>query len=415
MGKKIIIIGNSAAALGVLNSISKGNGNYSVEIVSKEYGAAYSRVLLPYYISDRIGKENLFIRDKDFYKSKNCVLTDGCEVVRIEPKKNILHTSNGKKKEFDKLVIATGGLPNFPNIKGVELKGVFGIRDIEDAEELKKNVAGKKSAVFIGGGLISIQTAKALRELGLEITVIISSNRVLSQILNESGAKIIEREVKWRGFKIKKNSNVSEIVGKEYVESVRLESGEEIGADCVIVGKGVVPNANLIKGSGIKKDWGIIVDNQMRTNVENIFAAGDVAQVQDVIEKDKSYCYGTWPEAVFQGEIAGSNIIGVEKNYDGGLSMNTYNLYDWLITSIGKRNDEDAEDLTIKKKDVYRKFLLKENKLIGATIVERMNKNLSRDIGLIQMMIRKRMDVRFIEKFLRERILNIGDFFICPR
>jgi nitrite reductase (NADH) large subunit len=251
-----------------------------------------------------------------------------------------------------------------------------------------------KAGVFLGAGLVSLQTLQAMHRAGTANTVVLQSDRVLSQTLDAEGAAIIERGLVEKGVRVLKGRNILDLE-KGVVSGVAiLDSGERVPADFLFAGKGVRPNVDFLQGSGIRVQNGVVVDSYLQTNVEGIYAAGDAAQAPDFFSSQKVN-YGLWPAAVEQGELAGKNMTGARISYPGNLKMNVSRIFDLSIVSIGDfGSGKVAEVLAMKDENrrIYRKFCFDGNGvLIGSILI-----NHTEDLGVIHGLIRARRSVEYL-------------------
>ena len=388
----IVIIGNSAAALSAVETIIKSDSNSSVTMICDEKGPAYSRVLISYLISEEMTKERMYLKDMNFYKMNNIKTIFGNRAVKILPKEKGVILENNKIIKYDRLLIATGARPYFPDIKGIEKDGVFGLRTIPDAISIHQRVKMAKRAVILGGGLISLKASLAIHKHDLDITLIVGSNQILLQMLDYRSASFIRESLEKKGYKALTSSDVREIGGSNgKVEEVVLTSGKRIPADIVIVGKGIVPNTELVEDTGIELDKGIIVNDYMETNIKDIYAAGDVAQGSDLVRKGK-YITGTWPVAIAQGRIAGYNFVGRKKKYIGALVMNVIDVYGITVASVGithlPENKSGYEEVVIEGQNNYKKLVIRNNLIVGGVFIGDIKIS-----GLILSLIRKRVSL----------------------
>ncbi|MGM0409975.1 MAG: NAD(P)/FAD-dependent oxidoreductase [Bacillota bacterium] len=405
----IVIIGNSAAAINAVEIIRKYNKQAKITMVSDEKENAYSPILTTYYIGDKVDKNGMNFKDESFYINNKINRKFGNKAVDIDPDDKKVYLNNEETINYDKLLIATGANPYLPDIEGINKNGVFTVRKKKDALKIRDKAKKSKKAVILGGGLVSLKTASALTKQGIEITLIIGSNKVLSQLLDNDSSKIVAEHLEKNDYNILKGSRVKKIIGDNEVKEVLLKSNKRLSADMVIIGKGVVPNKELVKNTNIKTDDGILVDDYMQTNLENIYAAGDVAQSYDIVNNEKTVS-GTWPVAVEQGKIAAYNILGNKKKYKGSLTMNVIDLYGLEIGTTGITQPPDNDKyqvITIDKKDYFKKFIIKENKIVGAIFIGDLKEG-----GLIRSIIRNKININKLEplnEFLTD--LNNSKFY----
>lgn len=370
---KYILLGNSAAAVACAEAIRSVDKVGTLAMVSAENTLAYSPALTTYYISGTIQEKNIYYRQKDFYKKNKIDTYFGKPATVIDKNKKVVRLADGSILGYEKTLIATGGTPQKPELTGVELDGVFTLRTIDDAKRIKTKAKSAKNAVVLGGGLVGLRAAYALHQLGLKVTIIVSSGIILSQNLDAESALIIQDWLKEKNFNILTGTDVKAIEGKSLVQKVRLNNEKTVEADIVIIGKGVSPNASVAKDAGLEVDRGIVVNNKMQTSDNNIFAAGDVAQAWDKLLR-KKVVNAIWPAAIEQGRVAGNNMAGGEEKYEGSFAMNSVDFYGLSVLSIGitKPKKEREYEIVVTSepaKNYYRKLVFKNDILVGAILL----------------------------------------------
>ncbi len=386
-----MIIGNSAAGLSAMEALRKRDRDSRVTLIDQEPYPAYSRVITPYFIMGGVKEESrLFLRDFKYYKTLEVKTRFGVKVLGVDTERREVLLDNGKKESFDLLLIATGSSPIRPEVRGAKIEDIGVLRSLDDARRLKELKPKVERVLFMGGGLVSLQTLQALYRRGGEYTLIIKSDRLLSQTLDREGSETVEKHLEKMNVKILKERDLVQLKRKNGVLVGTLDHGEEVEVDFVFAGKGVRPNIDFLKGSGIKTKRGIWVDARMETNVEGIFAAGDVAEAPDFFSGEKVN-YGLWPSAVEQGEIAGKNMAGLKEVYSGNLKMNVTRVFAMPVVSIGEVGSDRVAETLIKKdekREIYRKLCLDEKGvLIGAILINQMD-----DLGILQGLIRGRQE-----------------------
>lgn len=319
---KQVIVGNGIAALSAIKALREAGFTSPVTLISAESCNAYSPVLTTYYISGKLGEDELFIADERFYRRYKVKTILGNRATGIDTSGQVVYLESGLKVGYDNLLIATGASPKRPgNINTDSSDRVLTLRTIEEAKRIKELSETVNEVIFLGAGLVSLQIANAIYKKGAQFTFVISSNQVLSRNIDADCAAMVQKEIESRGISILLGRGVNGI-GREGNEVVvTLDSGEELRAGIVIVGKGMSPNIELTKGSGINVNKGILVDESMRTNIENIFAAGDVAESRDSVTGESNIVQ-TWPNACEQGRIAGLNMVDYQRRAGGALKAN---------------------------------------------------------------------------------------------
>lgn len=405
---KYIIVGNSVAGIAASEAIRANDRNGVITIISKENYMAYGRPLISYLLANKIEHDKIYLRDSDFYEKKTINVLLRTEAVKINVKENEVFLSNGKSLNYNKLLIATGGSSIRLPIQDVEAQEVFHFNALDDVLSIERILEKVNSAVVIGGGLIGLKATEAFTERGIKVTMVELMNKILPTVLDNESAMIFADSLKKDNVNLELKNTVEKIVVKNgKVNGVILKDKKEIECQMVIVAIGVKPNIKITEGTGVKVNGGIIVNEKMETNIEDIYAAGDVTEAYDILYKDKR-SVPIWHSAYQQGEIAGNNMSGSESIYDGTCSMNSIGYKDTHMISVGIINTDNSSIEVLKKferdKGIYKRMNIVDNKLIGAIFVgDVANK------GIITNLIKKGVDVSTCKNRLLEDDFGLVD------
>jgi nitrite reductase (NADH) large subunit len=360
-----LIIGNGVAGNSAAESIRKIDSQGKILMFSKEKYYFYYIPALPEYLSGEKQVKDFTIHDEKWYEKNRIGLYLATEITAIDSSSKTVATKSGEKFRYDKLLLACGGNSFVPPIKGSDSEGVFTLRTVADAEAIKKKAKQSKKAVVIGGGLLGLEAGNGLRKIGLEVSVVEFSPRLLPRQTDSPGAAILQKQMEEMGFRFYLGAKTQEIVGGKGGLWVCLEGGEKLSADLVLISAGVRPEISLAKSLGLKIDKGIKVDDTMKTAIEDIYAAGDLIEHQGRF-------YGIWPASMEQGKVAGANMAGQETKYQGTVPSNTLKVVGIDLVAAGEIDAEGKmETLVIKDepKRTYRKFVLQDNILVGAILL----------------------------------------------
>ncbi|HGJ65330.1 TPA: NAD(P)/FAD-dependent oxidoreductase [bacterium] len=379
---KYLIIGNSAGGIGAIETIRKVDEDGTIAVISDEKYHTYSRPLISYYLGGEIAYDKMFYRKPDFYEKKKVEPILGKKVVKIDFDNNSVILDDQTAIGYEKLLIATGGEPFVPRIAGMETYEYSTFTTMDDALKIKDKIEKEdiKSAVILGGGLIGLKAAEGLEAKGVEITIVELADRILSPVLDTQASAIIQKVFEDKGVKFMTQHTISEILGENgKVTSVRLDKGEIIPCDMVVVAIGVRPRIELVKDTPVKLGRGIIVDKHMRTSVPNVYSCGDCAEVYDFI-LDNFRLTPLWPNAHVGGRIAGFNMAGVDKEYVWGTGMNSVDFFGFPVISAGYINPPEGQDMEvlikhIPEKMIYKKFIInKDNNIVGMIFVNEVDR-----------------------------------------
>ena len=344
---RYVIIGNSAAGIGGGEGIRQIDKDGDITVISSEGHHTYSRPLISYLLMGKATHEKMLYRNQDFYVKNNCKLLTNTLVTEIEQKKQEVVLSNGRRIIYDRLLVATGSsafVPPFYGLETVTSKHTF--MSLDDANNLAKAIDKKKKVLIIGAGLIGLKCAEGILDKVAEIKVIDMAPRILSSILNDEGAEIVQKHLEEKGIKFFLSNGVERFEKNKAV----LKDGSTESFDILVLAVGVRPSTELLEGIvEIKK--GIVVDEKSKTTSTNIYAAGDCTQTTDVVSA-KEKIMALLPNAYMQGETAGINMAGGEKTFDKAIAMNAIGFFGLHVISAGnyvgevyKKNEPESYKL----------------------------------------------------------------------
>jgi len=373
--QRLIVIGGVAAGMSAASSFKRINPDAEALVFEKDYFISYGACSLPYYISNDVKDFNdlISLSPEIAMKERNIHVHIRHEVKAIDTNKKEVVVLNLEKStetiySYDKLVIATGGLPVRPNLPGIDLNNIFTIRTLMDGIEIKKYIDGwglfevcigspeclyvnrygekkrQMKAVIVGGGYIGMEMCESFRKRGLDVTVIEKTDRVLGN-MDTSITNVVEEKLKLEGVKLLKNTSVEGFSGvKNSVKKVLTDRGE-IEADLVLIAIGARPNTELAKQAGIELgvSGAIKTDEFLRTNIPHIYAAGDCAEAIHIVTGKKVYIpLGT--TANKQGRIAGENAAGKNNKFEGVAGTAITKIFDLEVSRTGLSPIEAERD-----------------------------------------------------------------------
>ncbi|MEL7659847.1 NAD(P)/FAD-dependent oxidoreductase [Acetobacterium wieringae] len=357
---KIVIIGASAAGISAAKTIKVSEPKTEVVIISRE-DSVHSRCMLHKFLGhQRDAKGISFIAD-DFFETTGITWLNNTTVISLDPDYKTVTTHDNQTISYDKLLIATGASYFIPPIPGLrESKNVYGFRDLKDAQLLDRECQTAKNAVVIGAGLVGMDAAVALLERGLNVTVIEMTKDIMSLQLDHQAALPYQQLFEDAGAEFILEDKVVSVavddVGRG--KTVHLASGKAVPADVIVIAAGVRPAFNFTQGSGIKTNQAILVGDDLKTNLDDIYAAGDVTGIA-----------GIWPNAMKQGRIAAINMLGEKLLYEDRYALkNTVNFYGLTTLSLGNINPEPEENCEIlirEDRHNYQKVVLKNGVVQG--------------------------------------------------
>jgi NAD(P)H-nitrite reductase large subunit len=362
---RVLILGAGPAGLTAARTLRELAPSRSIDpaitMVSAEPFPPYSPpAMADYFLTGR--EATLYWQGKDVCDRLRVEYRSGSAVEAVYPGQRQVALKSGGYLDFDRLIIATGSRLHAP-LDGRDLPGVYNFKSLAAARELvdhaKKGEVGR--ALVVGAGFIGVEVAVLLRSLGLEVTIV-EKEWLMASLLDEETAELVRHDLERRGILVHEHTEASRFTGCRHVTGVELVDGDTLVADACIAATGVKPNVSFLDGSGLDVGWGIRVDNRMRTNLPNIWAAGDVAETFDRLSGER-YVHAIWPNATAQGEAVGRDILGFPAGYTGAERMNSMKHLGLPIMAVG--DSAGAETLRRRDGAALRKIFLEEGRIVG--------------------------------------------------
>ena len=302
--RQILIVGSGAAGISAAKAARARDPEARIIMFGEEGRLPYYRLRLCEYIGRDVDYDGLKINREEWFEQNRIRIEGASKVIAIDPKAGRIRTEE-KEYGYDSLVLATGSTPVMPPFAGKELHGIHTIWTLDDVAEINRDLAGAGRAAVIGGGLLGLEAAYRISEMGIGVTLIESMPRLLPRQLDEEGSEIFSGKVMSLGISVLCGKSVTGFEGdrKGHVTKVHMADGTAVEADVVIVAVGVRPNIAEFHDSGLSIGRFLDVNERMETNIEGIFAAGDVASVN-------GRWSGQWSVAARQGQVAGTNAAG---------------------------------------------------------------------------------------------------------
>ncbi len=366
---KHVIAGFSAAGLAALESLRARDSDGDVTVVSAELGPAYARVFLPELIAGRLTEERLTMAPPGHLDRLGVRVVWGTSASRLSVEDRTLTLCTGEMLAYDTLLIATGADAAGLGVPGEALPGVSPLRTLAHARAIRQAAASAREAVIAGAGLVGLKAAEALCDLGLKVTVVASSDHVLSQILDRQAASMVQAAMSERGVRFISGAKLLGFAGETCVSAAQLSDGSRLPCGVAVVAKGVVPSTGWLRGSPLTLRGGVVVDSAGRTGVPGIWAAGDVAVAPDALNGAAS-AHPIWPEAVSQGRAAGAAMGGERSEAMPALARNIGAIFGLPLMAIGNSRANgpagDEESTTIwRSGGAYRKESRRQGRLVG--------------------------------------------------
>lgn len=403
MQTKYLIIGSSHAGLSAADEIRVHDQKGTLTMITMENCLPYSPTILPYIVEGKVEEKNIYLRDEKYFKDNKITFLRGKKAVKINTKASKVGLDDGREIRYEKLLVATGSEPTIPPTPGLKESSHLVLRTMEDAHKINQAAQNAKSVVVMGTGLVGMHAAEGLGKKGLDVELIRGRRRaVLPNYFDSDSGELIHKVFLDNGIRCNLDHQVTQVEGKDGKLKVTVKDGTVFETNMVVVGTGVKSRMQFFTTSDVQMDQGILVDNMMRTSVENVWAAGDVAQATDFFSQKKEL-NPILPDAFEQGKIAGLSMAGdpqviiafeeigqqVALSYPGGVSMNTFNFYGNRSFALGLSLVEEKDGYEVHKKIVpeeciYQKLVFQDDVLVGAIGI-----NITMDPGVIMNLIRR--------------------------
>jgi len=394
---KIVIIGAGPAGVSAVETFRVYDRNAEIVMLSAEPTPPYSPpAMADHFIT---GSDTHLWRGNDWPQKMGLEYKKGVEVTGVQPEARSLELKDGGTLDYDRLVIATGSRLYAP-VKGADMPGVHNFKSLSAAEEIVDQVrkGNAKTAVIVGAGFIGMEIALLLRELGVSVTQIEMLDQVMSTMLDKDTATIALDLMLQRGIDVRLNTKAEAFLGNGSARALKLDSGEVLESDILIAATGVKPNLDFLGESGIEHEWGIRVDDHLRTSLPDVYAAGDVVETPDRLTGE-TYVHAIFPNAVEQGHVVGLNLAGFDITYAGADRMNSLKHLGLPIMAVGLKNGDEV--LQEKRNGNLRTIYLKENRLVGFQLAGDIH-----SAGVLRTLMIQGSDVRPIKHHLLD--LNFG-------
>src|SRR5690349_11208966 len=313
---ELILVGGGLTAARAIREYRAAGGSGRIALLAKEPVLPYHRPpLSKRYLRGEVEAEQTSVEPQEFYDDHDVELLLATEVTTLDPRTREVTTAGAGRFRYEKLLLATGALPRTLDVPGAGLPGVHALRTLEDSTSIRESAAHTRDAVVVGSGFIGMEVAASLTELGLEVTLVSRDADLFGQLRSLEISEHLVNLYGEHGVEVIRGDEVHAFRGGSRLDTVELHSGRELAAGLAVVGIGVQPALAFLEGSGIATGDGIIVDRRFRTNVPNVYAAGDVARFHDPLF-GRSRRIEHWSNANYQGSEVGKALAGADGTYD---------------------------------------------------------------------------------------------------
>ena len=359
--KQYVVIGNGVAAVGCIEGIRSVDKDGKITVISEENHPVYCRPLISYYLENKTDPERMNYRSADFYEKLGCDVFYSKKVIRIDTDSQKVVLDDGAKLPYTEVCVATGSTPFVPPIEGLDtVEKKFSFMTLDDTFALEKAIDKDSKVLIVGAGLIGLKCAEGLHGRVADITVCDLADRVLSSILDTDCASIVQKHLEANGIRFM----LGDTAVRFEKNSAQMKRGKTVEFDTLVLALGVRANIALIKDIG-EVNRGILVNDRMETSLENIYAAGDCAEGDDISLGQKRVL-ALLPNAYMQGHTAGVNMAGGTEVFDKAIPMNSIGFFGLHVMTAGTYEGEMYEEKT---DDTLKRLFTKDGLLKGFILI----------------------------------------------
>ncbi|AVY65343.1 nitrite reductase [Xanthomonas translucens pv. undulosa] len=365
---RLVVVGNGMAGIRTVEELLKlMPGMYDITVFGAEPHPNYNRILLSPVLAGEQQFDEIVLNPLAWYAEHGIHLHVGKEVTRIDRVKRKVIAADGTEAPYDRLLLATGSLPIVLPVPGKDLKGVIGYRDMHDTQTMIDTATRKRHAVVIGGGLLGLEAANGLKQRGMQVTVVHLADWLLERQLDPVAGQLLQRSLSERGLEFRLGSSTTELVGNADgdVVAVKFSDGSEVPADLVVMAAGIRPNIALAQAAGIHCTRGIVVNDTLQTFDPRVYAVGECASHRGI-------AYGLVAPLFEQAKICANHLAGFGIGiYRGSVASTKLKVTGIDLFSAGDfMGGEGSEEIVLSDPagGVYKKLVLKDDKLVGACL-----------------------------------------------
>ncbi|MFB3168399.1 nitrite reductase large subunit NirB [Neobacillus sp. 179-C4.2 HS] len=365
--KKLVLVGNGMAGVRCIEEILKLDPTgFEITIFGSEPHVNYNRILLSSILQGSTSFGDITLHDREWYEHHQINLFTGETVIEIDKHLQVVETDQHRIVSYDYLIIATGSVPFSLPIPGTDKQGVVTFRTMEDCQKMIEISKKNKEAVVIGGGVLGLEAAKGLLNLGMDVNVVHIGSYLMERQLDETAARMLQVELESQGMKFLLQKETKEIVGDIGAKGVIFKDGTKVEANLIVMAAGVRPNVQLAQNSGIETNRAILVNDYMETSEPNIYAVGECVEHRGMV-------YGLVQPLYEQGKVLAKRICGTEgQGYEGSVLSTQLKISGVDLFSVGAIHDKKSSIQSIKIYDevqrVYKKVVFQDHKIIGAVL-----------------------------------------------
>lgn len=414
MAKRHLIVGAGTAGINAIRALRQLGNTDEIILVSAE--PPYSRMVLPYYLEQGISEAHATTVTPLQLEKWEVQTHFGRRAVSLDTQANTLKLDNDEEIAYDDLLIATGSSASRLPVPGADGEGVFTFWTMEDAQALHRQIHPEAHVVMIGAGFISFTILNGIIKRANKVTIVEVAERILPRMIDDQGATLMADWLREKGVEMRTGVKVTEI-GPGAKKKLSLDDGGTLEADLVVMATGIRTNLEWLDGSGITINQGIVVDENLRSNVPNVYAAGDVAEGKNFIT-GTSEVHAIETTAMEHGRVAAANMAGQSTPYKGSLLMNIVGVAGLDAASFGVWDDDQAEVISQARPDrsAYRKYLFHGNRLTGAIYVGMDEETWTgNDLGMLKGLVQSGNDLGDWKEYLKKNPFDIRKAYLATQ
>ncbi|HSG21140.1 MAG TPA: FAD-dependent oxidoreductase, partial [Burkholderiaceae bacterium] len=376
-----------------------------------------SRMVLPYYLEQGISEAHTETVSANQLEAWEVTTHFGRRAVSLDTKKNVVKLDNDDEVPYDNLLIATGSSAARLPLPGCDGEGVYSFWTLADAKGLNAHVSPDSHVVMVGAGFIAFTILNGIIQRAGKVTIVEVADRIRPRMIDDTGAKLVGDWLEQRGVTLRTGVKLKGIADQGGKKKLSFEDGSDLQADVVVMATGIRTNLDWLEGSGVTVNQGIVVDDQLRSNVSNVFAAGDVAEGKNRIT-GAAEVHAIEPTAMEHGRVAGANMAGKKIAYPGSLMMNIVGVAGLDIASFGTWEDSKAEVIEglHPERSSYRKYLFHGDKLTGAIYVGPDAETWSgNDLGMLKGLVQSGQSLGPWKAYLKDHPFDIKKPYLAQQ
>ncbi len=373
--KRLAIIGNGMATGRLLDDLLRRDAgrSYEITVYGEEPHGSYNRILLGRVLGGG-DADAITLKPREWYAERGVGFHPATRVETLNPAFRLLTDATGHSHNYDVCVLATGSVPVVPPIEGLHAPdggrkaGVFAFRTIEDCEQIRAQTRPASSAVVVGGGLLGLEAARGLCDLGMHVTVVHLMDTLMNTQLDRIGGDLLRKTIEQSGIFIRTGVSVQALVGESAVTGVRLTDGKELPTDLVVFACGIRPRVELAKGAGVPVGRGVLVNDRLMTQVPGIYALGECAEHAGQV-------YGTvqpiWEQSAVLADVL--TAANPQARYRGSKLYARLKVAGLEVASMGRvepeRPDDEVVQIVEERRGTYRKLIVRDDQVVGAILL----------------------------------------------